>query len=112
VAAPRNRAAHLRLLSRGGANKMMSRTIRFWIIRGAILVMAVGIGFLAWQYLKPNRLPPGIASGNGRIEAVEIDIASKIPGRIKDILVNEGDFVSADRCARLYGYRASDCPPA
>ncbi|KAH2823828.1 hypothetical protein KXV85_001399, partial [Aspergillus fumigatus] len=30
-----------------------------------------------------------------RIEAVEIDIATKTPGRIREILVNEGDFVSA-----------------
>lgn len=37
----------------------------------------------------------GLASGNGRIEAVEIDVAAKTAGRIKDILVNEGDFVTA-----------------
>jgi HlyD family secretion protein len=36
-----------------------------------------------------------LVSGNGRIEAVEIDIAAKTAGRIKDILVNEGDFVTA-----------------
>jgi HlyD family secretion protein len=40
-------------------------------------------------------LPEGIASGNGRIEAVEIDISTKVAGRIRDILVNEGDFVTA-----------------
>ena len=31
--------------------------------------------------------------GNGRIEATEIDIATKLPGRIEKILVNEGDYV-------------------
>ena len=35
-----------------------------------------------------------MASGNGRIEAVEIDIAAKAAGRLKDILVREGDFVT------------------
>ncbi|KAB2856367.1 MAG: HlyD family efflux transporter periplasmic adaptor subunit, partial [Bauldia sp.] len=40
-------------------------------------------------------LPDGIAKGNGRIEAVEIDIATKIAGRIREILVDEGDFVTA-----------------
>lgn len=42
-----------------------------------------------------NALPAGIASGNGRIEAVEIDISTKTPSRIKEILVDEGDFVTA-----------------
>jgi HlyD family secretion protein len=45
--------------------------------------------------LRRDNLPPGIASGNGRIEATEIDIAAKMPGRIQDILVREGDFVTA-----------------
>ena len=38
---------------------------------------------------------PGFASGNGRIEATEINIATKIPGRVENILVREGDFVTA-----------------
>lgn len=54
---------------------------------------AVGLAYLAWQWLKPSSLPPGIANGNGRLEAVDIDIAAKLPGRILDILVNEGDQV-------------------
>jgi HlyD family secretion protein len=32
---------------------------------------------------------------NGRIEATEIDIATKLPGRIKEVLPREGDFVEA-----------------
>ncbi|PZO86809.1 MAG: glycoside hydrolase family 43, partial [Sphingomonas sanxanigenens] len=40
-------------------------------------------------------LPDGIVSGNGRIEAVEMDISAKSPGRIRDILVDEGAFVKA-----------------
>jgi HlyD family secretion protein len=60
----------------------------------AVIAIAGG-GLYAWQELKPGGLPDGIASGNGRIEAVEIDIATKIAGRIKEILVNEGDFVTA-----------------
>ncbi|SDB30681.1 HlyD family secretion protein [Belnapia rosea] len=60
----------------------------------AILVLALaGGGYLAWQALRPAGLPAGIASGNGRIEAVEIDVAAKTAGRIAEIRVNEGDFV-------------------
>lgn len=35
----------------------------------------------------------GFAVSNGRIEATEVDIASKIAGRIDTILVKEGQFV-------------------
>jgi HlyD family secretion protein len=42
-------------------------------------------------------LPAGFASGNGRIEATEYDIATKRPGRIATVAVREGDMVEAGR---------------
>lgn len=65
-----------------------------WIGGSVILVVVVLAGVLAWEMLKPKELGPGFASGNGRIEAVEIDVAAKIPGRLADILVKEGEFVT------------------
>ena len=41
----------------------------------------------------PAGVPEGFAVSNGRIEATEVDIASKIAGRIDTILVKEGQFV-------------------
>ncbi len=35
------------------------------------------------------------ATANGRIEATEVDIAAKLPGRIEEITVDEGDMVEA-----------------
>src|SRR5690606_21298607 len=32
---------------------------------------------------------------NGRIEATEIDVATKLPGRVDAVLVSEGEFVKA-----------------
>jgi HlyD family secretion protein len=64
-----------------------------WLLRIAILAVVAGAAHLVWRWLAPNGLPAGFASGNGRIEAVEIDVATKTPGRVKDILVDEGDFV-------------------
>lgn len=64
-----------------------------WLI-AVLAVAVVAGGYYAWQSFGRSSLPPGIASGNGRIEATEIDIASKTPGRIQQILVREGDFVS------------------
>lgn len=61
------------------------------IVVALILVMA-GAAYAFMRLGNPG-LPAGIASGNGRIEAVEIDIAARTAGRIADILVDEGDFV-------------------
>lgn len=72
-----------------------------WILAGAIIVLAAG-AYYAWKSLNGDGLPEGIARGNGRIEAVEIDISTKSPGRIREILVDEGDFVQAnDILARM-----------
>lgn len=57
-----------------------------------IAALAVG-GFYAWQAMNGNSNTEGLASGNGRIEAIEIDVATKLAGRVDEILVNEGDFV-------------------
>ncbi|WP_024506276.1 HlyD family efflux transporter periplasmic adaptor subunit [Bradyrhizobium sp. ARR65] len=72
----------------------MTTSRKRWLTALLVLVLAAG-GYFAWQKLGGGNLPPGIASGNGRIEATEIDIASKTAGRIQDILVREGDFVTA-----------------
>lgn len=66
-----------------------------WFQRGALLAGAAAIALLAWYELRPQGLGPGFASGNGRIEATELDIASKLPGRIAQIEVDEGQFVQA-----------------
>ncbi|MBR7651282.1 HlyD family efflux transporter periplasmic adaptor subunit [Brucella oryzae] len=72
-----------------------------WILAGAIIVLAAG-GYYAWKALNGDGLPEDIAKGNGRIEAVEIDISTKSPGRIREILADEGDFVQAnDILARM-----------
>ncbi|WP_322515174.1 HlyD family efflux transporter periplasmic adaptor subunit [Rhodopseudomonas palustris] len=65
-----------------------------WVVILAV-VAAVGGGYFAWRTFGAKGLPPGIASGNGRIEATEIDVSTKSAGRIRDILVREGDFVTA-----------------
>jgi HlyD family secretion protein len=58
-------------------------------------LILIGLGIAAWQRFGKDEGGQGLVSGNGRIEAVEIDIASKTPGRVKDILVREGELVSA-----------------
>lgn len=73
-------------------NKLSYKT---WLLRIAIVAVLAGAALFAWRILQPPGLPAGFAAGNGRIEAVETDIAAKLPGRVKEILVDEGDFVTA-----------------
>lgn len=66
-----------------------------------VVATVVGAGLL-WRALQPPELGPGFASGNGRIEATEIDIATKLAGRLVELLVDEGDFVrQGDIVARM-----------
>ncbi|AVZ79517.1 efflux transporter periplasmic adaptor subunit [Zoogloeaceae bacteirum Par-f-2] len=61
----------------------------------ALLVLCAAIGVL---YLYPQRqsaLPPDIAAGNGRLEATEVDVATKIAGRLAELSPREGDWVEA-----------------
>ena len=62
------------------------------IIAGGIILAGL-VGYLAFFGNNESQLPEGIIAGNGRIEAVQIDISTKIPGRIKKIMVREGDLV-------------------
>ena len=64
-------------------------------IRGVAAAIVIGLGVWAWWHFQPQDLPDGFAAGNGRIEAVEIDIAARTAGRVREIVVNEGEFVRA-----------------
>ena len=66
-----------------------------WIIAGILAVG--GISWFVWTSMKPTGPGPGFVSGNGRIEATEIDVATTLPGRVVEIFANEGDFVTADQ---------------
>lgn len=59
----------------------------------AVLGAAGGGGYLWWKHTHPP-LPVGISFGNGRIEADEIDIATKYAGRIAELLADIGDMVT------------------
>ncbi|WP_340110062.1 HlyD family secretion protein [Pikeienuella sp. HZG-20] len=65
-------------------------------VSAAIVVLAViaSIGWYVWER-NVGGLPDGFASGNGRLEADQIDIATKTPGRIAEIRVSEGQLVQA-----------------
>ena len=65
------------------------------ILAGLLVILGGGGGGWYWWKLHQADLPDGIVWGNGRLEADDIDITPKYPGRIATLLVDEGDLVKA-----------------
>ena len=60
-------------------------------IVGAIVAVLL-VTYWIWEKMnQPDT--QALVSGNGRIEATEINISSKLSGQLEEILVQEGDFV-------------------
>lgn len=77
-----------------GAHMAQMRQNKLWVWVLAALVLAAA-GAYYWRSLQVAGYGEGFVSGNGRIEATEVDVATRQPGRVVDILVNEGSFVQA-----------------
>ncbi len=77
----------------------MKRLVVVAILIG--LTALAGAGAWHWWQLQQARLPDYIASGNGRIEAQEVQVATKYSGRIAQVLVQEGDLVAANQMLAL-----------
>ena len=62
-----------------------------------IVLIALGVGVYYYYTNARNEEAKheGLTYGNGRIEATEVDVATKQAGRIEKILVDEGDYVEA-----------------
>jgi HlyD family secretion protein len=69
------------------------KIIRRWAWLLILLLLVAGGGFLYWQNEFADRLPEGIVVSNGRIEATQISISAKLAGRVKEVLVAEGEMV-------------------
>jgi HlyD family secretion protein len=66
----------------------------------AALAGAGGGGYYWWQHER-SQLPPGIAFGNGRLEADAINIDTKYAGRIAELFADEGDLVKGRQIVAL-----------
>lgn len=70
---------------------LAARSTRY-LLGAAVLAAAA---YIAWQWWPTPQSLANVAGGNGRLEATPIDIATRAGGRIADVLVKEGDEVSA-----------------
>jgi len=74
---------------------------RYRLPAAVLVAIAVGAGTYLWLQ-HPDAAPgPQFISGNGRLEATEVDVAAKLPGRLQDLVVAEGDYV---RAGQLLGH--------
>ena len=65
------------------------------------LIVLGAVAFVGWRAWERHQraqvqLPEAITAGNGRIEAIQVDIATKYAGRIGDVLAREGSMVAPD----------------
>ena len=77
--------------------KASRRRISARVLLILVIFMAAGVGGGAWYWWQSQhgKVPEGLVSGNGRIESDQVDIAAKLAGRIREVLVQEGDLVTA-----------------
>lgn len=76
---------------------MGKRVVNRWL---NIILVAAAVALLAgvaWWSLRPEAENPGLTTGNGRIEATEIDVATRLPGRLAEVLVEEGEILEPGR---------------
>ena len=81
---------------------------RRWLRRALlalVLLIAAAAGAATGGFTRDQALPPGIASGNGRLEADEIDIDTKFAGRIAKLFADEGDLVKAGQVVAVMDTR-------
>ena len=69
----------------------MNPKLKRTLIIATVIAVAGAVAVYAWKALRPKS--DAFISGNGRIEATEIDISTKLAGRVEKIFVEEGDFV-------------------
>ena len=73
----------------------MNANIKTWALRLAVLAGVAVAALFFWRQHNGNQALNHVASGNGRIEAVEIDVAARQPGRVEAIVVSEGALVTS-----------------
>lgn len=71
----------------------MIRGKSLWMLAGGAALAAALAAGSWWADRSP--IPDGLAWGNGRVEAEEVDVATRLAGHVDQILVEEGELVEA-----------------
>jgi HlyD family secretion protein len=81
----------------------MKITLKNGLICAAVVLVVAALAGAGWYiWLREDDKPKDFVMSNGRLEATEVNVASKMAGRIQEILVKEGDLVQKnDVLARM-----------
>jgi HlyD family secretion protein len=74
----------------------MTRPPRPVLILGG-LALAAGITFAGWSWYRAQQGPRDLIRASGRIEVTEVNVSSKVTGRVTRLLVDEGTDVKAEQ---------------
>lgn len=75
----------------------MGKVIKKSVIIMVLVLLAGILVFYLYINKDKNALPQGFVMGNGRLEATEVDIATKLAGRLTEVLAKEGDLVDKNQ---------------
>lgn len=64
-----------------------------------IIVLVIIAAVVGWYFLKPAGTPPGLAFGNGRLEATETAVSTKVQGKLVEVYFREGADLKVDEVA-------------
>jgi len=73
----------------------MTITLKNKLVPVVVVAVLALAGWYAWKWFSAGGENEAFIGSNGRIEATEVDVATKMAGRVSDILVEEGAFVKA-----------------
>ncbi len=77
----------------------MNKRTAVLALLGLVALAGAIYAAVSWRQTGSNGLPDEIVSGNGRLEADQVDIAARLAGRVRAIAVAEGDMVAAGELA-------------
>ncbi len=69
---------------------------RVTLLLALLVVVAAAAVFAGWRLVREKGRGE-VLEANGTIEATEVEVSSKLPGRIAQLLVKEGDLVKPDQ---------------
>lgn len=85
----------MKMSGRFGAVASEQRRARVMLPLLLVVLVAATAAAAYWRHMRPAALPPEIVGANGRLEAEQVEISAKLPGRLAEVRVEEGDLVRA-----------------
>ena len=87
------------------------KQVRYLIAALVVLAAVAAVGWYVWDR-STGGLPDGFEKGKGRMDEDQIDIATKVPGRVAEVRVSEGQLVQPGEVLAVMDTREMDAQVA